>query len=293
MLYCPHGGAVLVRAWRCLPIVHRAAARARRDFRVRLRARKDTADFLSGLLVLTLILTNDDGIESPGLRALFDACQSMGRCIVVAPENAHSGVGHACTTHDPISVTRHADNWYAVGGTPVDCARLASTEIAPDLDWLISGINHGGNLGADSYISGTVAAAREAALLGHRAVAVSQYLLPDREIDWETSARWVQLVLEQLFELPAQEPSFWNINLPHLPEDAPAPELVFCGLDPGPLNVRFRVSGSLDQSALQAVYAGDYHSRSRRPGRDVDVCFGGQISVTNMPLDITGDSSTP
>lgn len=237
--------------------------------------------------MLTLVLTNDDGIEAPGLRALFDACQDLGKCVVVSPERPCSAIGHACTTHDTISLTRPADDWYAVGGTPVDCARLALTEIVPDADWLISGINRGGNLGADSYISGTVAAAREAALLGHPAAAVSQYVLPTLEIDWDTSARRARRVIERLLQLPRDDASFWNVNLPHLAAEAPAPEPVFCGLDPGPLNVRFRVSDTPGRNGMDAVFIGDYHGRSRHPGRDVDVCFGGQIAVTRIPVDLT------
>ena len=239
--------------------------------------------------MLTLLLTNDDGIDAPSLRALFEACGDFARCVVVAPKEPASGVGHQCTTHASIAVTRRAENWFAVDGTPVDCTRIALTEIAPDVDWVISGINRGGNLGADSYISGTLAAAREAALLGRAAVAVSQYIVARRELDWATSGRRARSVLEQLFAGPDRAPCLLNVNLPHLLRDAPPPEVVFCGLDPGPLNVSYRVSGSMDDDTFEAVYDGSYHGRSRHPGRDVDVCFGGQIAVTRIPVDLTGD----
>lgn len=239
--------------------------------------------------MLRLVLTNDDGIDSPALRALYDTCRTFTRCVVVAPSAPHSGVGHACTTHAPILVTRYADDWFAVAGTPVDCARLALTEIMTGADWVVSGINRGGNLGADSYISGTVAAAREAALLGRAAVAVSQYLVAGFEIDWTTSARRARGVLEQLFAGPDRAPCLFNVNLPHLAEDAASPRSVFCGLDPGPLDVRYRISGGLQNGGMEALFDGSYHERSRHPGRDVDVCFGGQIAVTKIPLDLTGE----
>ncbi len=239
--------------------------------------------------MLKFLLTNDDGIDAPSLRALFDACSDFARCVVVAPKEPASGVGHQCTTRASIAVKRRAENWFAVDGTPVDCTRIALTEIVPDVDWVVSGINRGGNLGADTYISGTLAAAREAALLGRAAAAVSQYLVAGRELDWATSARRARSVLEQILSGPDRAPCLFNVNLPHLEKDAPPPAAVFCGLDPGPLNVSYRVSGSLDDGTLEAVYDGNYHGRARRPGRDVDVCFGGQIAVTRIPVDLTGD----
>ncbi len=239
--------------------------------------------------MLTLALINDDGIDAPALRALFETCGDFGRCVVVAPAKAASGVGHQCTTDAPITVTRRSKDWYAVDGTPVDCSRIALTAIVPEVDWVVSGINHGGNLGADSYISGTVAAAREAALLGRAAVAVSQYIVPGRELDWRASARLARGVLERLFSAPDGAPCLFNVNLPHLEDGAPAPRAVFCGLDPGPLNVSYRVSGSREEDVIEAIYAGNYHERARHPGRDVDVCFGGHIAVTRIPVDLTGD----
>ncbi|MFN8641564.1 MAG: 5'/3'-nucleotidase SurE [Candidatus Binatia bacterium] len=229
---------------------------------------------------MRLIVTNDDGIDAPGLATLVAVAGGFGALAVVAPTGAQSGVGHQITTAAPIAVERLAPRRYRVAGTPADCARLALTRLAADADWLLSGINHGGNLGADVYTSGTVAAAREAALLGRPAIAVSHYVGRGRNVDWSVAARRLQPVLARLLMAPLAAGHFWNVNLPHPIDDAVAPAIVFCGLDTRPLAVRYRRDGAT------YVYTGDYHTRPRQPGRDVDVCMGGDIAVTKVTLEI-------
>ena len=232
---------------------------------------------------MRLIVTNDDGIEAPGLATLAAVAAAAGEVVVVAPDGAQSGVGHQVTTDAPILVQRLAPARYRVAGTPADCARLALTEVADDADWLLSGINHGGNLGADVYTSGTVAAAREAALLGRPAIALSHYVARGRAIDWALAARRIRPVLGLLLARPLEDGHFWNVNLPHPPDDAAEPAIVFCGLDTRPLGVRYRRQGAA------YVYTGDYHLRPRQAGRDVDVCMGGDIAVTKVTLEIAAE----
>jgi 5'-nucleotidase len=226
---------------------------------------------------MKLLLTNDDGIDAPGLAALLAAARPLGDAVVVAPVAAHSGCSHRVTTDEPIRVVRRPSG-YAVEGTPADCVRVALHEIAPGPAWVLSGINAGGNLGADVYISGTVAAAREAVLHGVPAVALSHYRKRGREIDWARAARWVEAVLRDLTVKPWRPGLIWNVNLPHLEPGDPDPEIVLCRLDPAPLPLDFRRDGELWH------YAGNYHGRRREPGADVDVCFRGQIAVTRMEL---------
>jgi 5'-nucleotidase len=142
------------------------------------------------------------------------------------------------------------------------------------VDWVLSGINAGGNLGADVYTSGTVAAVREAVLLGRPGIALSHYKRRDLDFDWARAARWVLPVLRELLGRPPEPGTFWNINLPHLGADAADPAVVFCPLDQGPLPISFRRDGE------HFIYAGNYHERPRRPGGDVEVCFNGQIAVS-------------
>lgn len=230
---------------------------------------------------MKLILTNDDGIDAPGLRALESALQGLGSLIVVAPKHPQSGVGHQVTTQSPIRVDELESGRFRVAGTPADCARIALTQIAPDAAWLLAGINEGANLGADVYTSGTVAAAREATLLGCRAIAVSQYVAKNRPIDWDLTARLVAPILHALLSHPLKPGDLLNVNFPHLTEHHTGMKVVFCPLDTRPHGVRYRRDGG------HLTYAGDYHARPRQRGRDVDVCLGGNIAVTPIPLDVT------
>jgi 5'-nucleotidase len=206
---------------------------------------------------MKLLLTNDDGIDAPGLLALQTVAVQLGEPVVVAPVETLSGCSHRVTT---------------------DCVRVGLHSLAADAAWVLSGINQGGNLGADVWHSGTVAAAREAVLHGWQAVALSHYHKKGRPIDWQRAAAWVLPLLRCLLDEPGKPGSFWNVNLPHLAPDEPDPEPVFCRLDPSPLPLSFHG----DSTALS--YNGDYHARQRKSGTDVDVCFGGQIAVSRIHL---------
>jgi 5'-nucleotidase len=236
-------------------------------------------DTMADRAELLLVLTNDDGVDAPGLGAMARAAQGLGRRRVIAPQGAVSGCGHQVTTHAPIRVTTREPDCFVVAGTPVDCVRLAVHGLAPNLDWVLSGINAGGNLGTDVYHSGTVAAAREAAILGRRGIAVSHFIVRGRPIDWTWAAVQAGRVLRELLARPSEPGTYWNVNLPHPAPGDPEPEIVFCPLYPSPLPVDYRVEGDL------ATYSGEYQSRARQPGRDVAVCFGGHIAVTLLRLD--------
>jgi 5'-nucleotidase len=227
---------------------------------------------------MRLLLTNDDGIDAPGLEALYAAARPLGDLVVAAPVGALSGCSHRVTTQGPILIRERGSERYAVEGTPADCVRVALHAMAPDAAWVFSGINQGGNLGADVWHSGTVAAVREAVLHGFPGIAVSHYHKKGQPIDWPRAATQVGQLLRHLLEQPWEPGVFWNVNLPHLEPGAPDPEVVFCRLDPAPLPLSFRREGE----ALH--YDGDYHGRRRTPGKDIDVCFGGRIAVTRLTL---------
>lgn len=237
----------------------------------------------------SLLLTNDDGVDAPGLEALRAAVQGFGASRVVAPCGPFSGCGHRVTTDEPIAVKRLGPGRDAVAGTPADCVRLALHHLAPDLSWVLAGINAGGNLGTDIYHSGTVAAVREAVIHGRPGIALSHYIARGRLIDWSAAARRVRAVLARLLDIPWEPGTFWNVNLPHLEPGAAEPEIVFCPLDPSPLPLRYRIEGD------HALYVGVYQDRARHPSCDVDVCFRGQIAVTliRMLLDSTDRASPP
>ena len=229
---------------------------------------------------MKFLLTNDDGIEAPGLLALERAMSPLGECVVVAPDQHLSGCGHQTTMHRPLAVSRISDNRYAVDGTPVDCVRIGLGHVAPVSDWIVSGINEGGNLGADLYRSGTVAAVREGALLGKPGIAISQYRRRDSAADWDRALRWTADVVRLLLAKPAETGVFWNVNLPDPLSPSISPEMIFCEMDPHPLPIAYRLVEGRYRYAL------NYHERPRSVGHDVDVCFSGAIAITRnvMPL---------
>ncbi len=139
---------------------------------------------------MRVIITNDDGIDAPGIEAMCTAAALLPHLevIVVAPQAAWSGCGHTLTTGKTFAVEQRANNqWnqrqWAVAGTPADCVRAALTHLAPAAQAVLSGINHGGNLGFDVHCSGTVAAAREAASHGVRGIACSHYVRRGMSVD--------------------------------------------------------------------------------------------------------------
>lgn len=228
---------------------------------------------------LNILLTNDDGVDAEGLAALRAAAQTIGQPLIVASADCHSGGGHRVTKHSPLRIAQRDDACFVVDGTPADCVRLGLFRIAPRTDWVLAGVNHGGNLGADVYMSGTVAAVREGVLHGRPGIAVSHYHRKGIDpLDWPRATRWLSPILRDLVTRPWEPGTFWNVNLPHLPASAPDPEIIFCPVDPSPLPLSFRADGD----AL--VYNGNYHERPRRPGADVDVCFGGRVAVSLVRL---------
>jgi len=223
-----------------------------------------------------MILTNDDGVTAPGIKALQTAINGNG--IIIAPETELSGCGHQVTTQRGLKLQRHSEQVYSVDGTPVDCVRLALTQLFPNTEWVISGINAGGNLGADIYISGTVAAVREAVLLGKKGIAISHWRKKPLAIDWTLAARWSAMVLEQLWDIPLPSNCYWNVNLPHLDPGSDDPKLVFCEGGTQPLPVHYSFDGE------RYYYQGEYGKRVRPTGTDVDVCFSGNIAVSKLKL---------
>ena len=231
---------------------------------------------------MTVILTNDDGIDAPGINALEKAVIRLNpdnqSSVIVAPQTQHSGCGHQVTTNRGIQVSQKSTNAYAVAGTPADCSRLAINQLVAKPSWVLSGINAGGNLGTDVYISGTVAAVREAAFHGVGGIAISHRIKRPLQIDWDWAIAWTVKVLADLMERSLEPGCFWNVNLPHLEPGAKDPELIFCQPSTDSLPVNYLIEGDT------YYYHGEYHKRDRSPGTDVDVCFSGNIAITKLSL---------
>ena len=225
---------------------------------------------------MTVILTNDDGIDAPGIRALLQAVNGAG--ILVAPNDHYSGCGHQVTTTQPIRVEKRSEQEYAIVGTPADCSRIALNYLFPDTKMVLSGINSGGNMGVDVYISGTVAAIREAAFYRVPGIAVSQYKKGRIPINWQRSAVLTARVLSDLANRPYRPGFYWNVNLPSVELDVPDPEIIFCEPCTQPLPSDFRIEGNA------FYYCGNYGQRKRDRGSDVDVCLSGNIAITQLSI---------
>jgi 5'-nucleotidase len=232
---------------------------------------------------LKIVITNDDGIDAPGLDTLFQCMRPLGDIVTVAPRQPQSGVAHRVTTREPIHFHQLQTDRFSIDGTPADCARIALKRFVPDADWLISGINPGANLGSDVYNSGTVAAAREATILGCRAIAISQYIARDRQIDWAATGYHARLVLKMLLGRHLLPGHFWNVNLPHPHGIDTELSYEFCGLDTHPHQYTYQQQGD----AL--MYTGTIHERPRDPVKDVAVCFDeGKIAITCLAVGTPG-----
>ncbi|MCH5377348.1 MAG: 5'/3'-nucleotidase SurE [Planctomycetes bacterium] len=234
---------------------------------------------------MNLLLTNDDGVQADGLAALERAMAPFGTVYVVAPRNPFSGCGHQVTTHRPLNRERLGDGRFAVDGSPADCTRLGILRLAPRCDWVLAGINAGGNLGVDIHMSGTVAAAREAAMLGHRAIAFSQYRRRRGEFRWDRAGRIATQVFQRLRELPLPSGCFWNVNFPDTEHEVAEPDMIICNPDRYPLAIDYEQIGD------QFHYRGIYQNRRFRPDTDVDRCFRGYVTVSQLSSAVTGCSS--
>ncbi len=231
-----------------------------------------------------VLITNDDGVHADGLRALKAAAQLLGaRCTIVAPAQEQSQCGHRVTTHEPLRVQHLSADVISVHGTPADCVRVALFALNLKPDWILSGINHGGNMGQDIVISGTVAAAREAAYHGFKAMALSHYLVKGVPLDWQRMASWASDVLREL-SLEAVEPGrFWNVNFPHHPPgDQARPHMRHTLPARSPLAVSFRAEPA--GSEVLHHYTGRYADRPQDEGSDVRACFGGDIAVSLLQI---------
>lgn len=162
---------------------------------------------------LLILITNDDGVDAPGLKALRSVLVPLGRVVVAAPAEERSASSQALTIHHPIRVKMTGEDSFAITGTPADCVILALRKLLPrPPDVVVSGINHGPNLGEDVLYSGTVGAAREAALSGCPALAIS--LVSRREEDYAPAARFTARLIRELFPGKMPPGTCLNVNVP-------------------------------------------------------------------------------
>ena len=165
---------------------------------------------------MDILITNDDGIHAEGLQALAEAVKPLGDVTIIAPDREQSATSHSLTLHRPLRINRLRENMLSVDGTPTDCVLLGVHGFLKRTPGLVlSGINHGPNMGEDVSYSGTVAAAMEGTFLGIPSVAVS--LATWTPQDWEPAKRIVHTLLRGLLERGIPQRLCLNINIPPVP----------------------------------------------------------------------------
>jgi len=232
-----------------------------------------------------ILVTNDDGVRSPGVRALAAALSEHGRVVVVAPDRNRSAVGHALTLERPLRAEEIKPDVFAVDGTPTDCVLIGINQLLDQPpDFVLSGVNHGPNMGEDVLYSGTVAAAMEGTILGIPAIAVSySSRAADRIPGYADVLTDLIGALVRRSDFP--EETFFNINLP----DVPADELN--GVRVTTLGRRVYADSLTrreDPSGREYFWIGGGVSRwSGRDDSDFRAVQAGYVSVTPLHLDLT------
>lgn len=233
---------------------------------------------------MRILVTNDDGIASPGITALAKALAAIGEVWIVAPDRERTAVAHAVTLHKPLRLHELSPRMYAVNGTPVDCVNLALLKVMPKPPAIVvSGINKGVNLGDDVMYSGTVSAAMEGTILGIPSVAVSQEGADTFRfgVGATYAVRVVRLVLAH--GLP--EETLVNVNIPNRPQRGISGVRVTCLS-----RRRFQnpIIEKLDPHGRKYYWiAGKRTSWSRSKDADHEAIEEGFVSITPIRLDTT------
>ncbi|OGR89988.1 MAG: 5'/3'-nucleotidase SurE [Elusimicrobia bacterium RIFCSPHIGHO2_02_FULL_57_9] len=230
-----------------------------------------------------ILLVNDDGINGPGLSALHSAMRRIGQTIVVVPSQERSADSHSLTLHKPIRVHRAGSDIYALNGSPADCARLGILEIFKSkVDLVVSGINHGHNLGEDVIYSGTVAGAREANLLNVPSIAFSQDFNSDA---YRLSAAFAAKLARQVLRHGLPPGIFLNVNFPP-PIKGKLGRAVIARL--GRRIYSKEVTSRFDPRGGKYYWlAGRSVSGLNTKGTDVSAIAAGHIPITPLHLDST------
>jgi 5'-nucleotidase len=231
-----------------------------------------------------ILLSNDDGYQSPGLEQLAKALAPLATITVVAPERDRSGASNSLTLTRPLRVRRSDNGFFYVDGTPTDCVHLAVTGLMDrQPDMVIAGINRGANLGDDVLYSGTVAAAMEGRFLGAPAIAISLVGRPSTH--FATAAQIAVRLVERLRHEPLPADTILNVNVPDLPAESLA------GYEATRLGHRHK--------AEPAVRASDPHGEpvywvgapgpeaDAGPGTDFHAIRERRVSITPLHIDLT------
>ena len=235
---------------------------------------------------MRVLVSNDDGVDAPGIRVLAERLGAVGQVTVVAPDRDRSGASNSLTLDAPIRASRMDNGYYRVAGTPTDCVHLALAgmlDYEPDI--VVSGINNSANLGDDVIYSGTVSAAMEGRFLGLPAIAVSLVSKDHHGIHYDSAANAVLLLMNRLLVDPLPADTILNVNVPDLPWDE------IRGFEVTRLGKRHRSAPCIKQTDPRGKTiwwigpAGDVDDAG--PGTDFNAVRRGYVSVTPIHVDLT------
>lgn len=241
--------------------------------------------------LMRILITNDDGVNAYGLSVLERIARTLSDDLtVVAPEFDQSGVAHSLSLNDPLRMREVSPGHYAVKGTPTDCVLMGLHKIMADRkpDLILSGVNHGHNLAEDVFYSGTVAGAREGAIMGIASIAMSQGFPPGARdaIPWACAETHGPRILKRLIEAGVPRDRLINVNFPGVqPEDVKGVTVTRQGRrDMSVVSLEERIDGR------HRPYFWIRYGRSRvtpPEGTDLDAVYNGRISITPLQLDLT------
>jgi 5'-nucleotidase len=245
------------------------------------------------LATARILIANDDGIESPGLKLLTKVARALAPDVwVVAPEQEQSGASHSLTLYRPLRVRKLGPRRFAVDGTPTDCVLLAVNVILKDKrpTLLLAGVNAGGNLGEDVTYSGTVAAAMEATLLDVPAIAMSQHVADDHPVRWATAQAYAAQVIRRLTALPWPRQTLINVNFPDV---APDKVTGIVATAQGKRKIGDNLEERVDPRGRPYYWIGPMSeaaagaSAACGPGTDLGAIAEGKVTLTPVCLDLT------
>ncbi len=237
---------------------------------------------------MKILLSNDDGYHAAGLAALAHRLGALADTVIVAPDRNQSGSSHSLTLDNPLRVGRTDQGVYFVNGTPTDCVHVAITGLlAEEPDMVVSGVNHGANLGDDVLYSGTVAAAVEGRFLGLPAIAVS--LVADDLEYLDTAAQAAAQLVQKLQTESLPADTILNVNVPSRPFDQLA------GFRSTRLGFRHRAEPIVphtDPKGRTVYWVGPAGvGQDAGPGTDFHAVANGYVSVTPLQVDLTNHAS--
>lgn len=243
---------------------------------------------LPDLSAARILVSNDDGINAPGIKVLERIARSLSRDVwVVAPETEQSAAGHSLTIRRPLRVRQLARRRWAVDGTPTDAVLLGIRHIIKDRrpDLVLSGVNRGANLGDDITYSGTVAAAMEAVILGIPAIAFSQVAAPDQPVRWATAEHWAAGIVRRAAAAGWGRNVLINVNFPDVAHGHVGGIEVTCQ---GKRKIGEQLVERFDPRGEPYVWIGAQRAEDRSvPGTDLEAVSRGAISLTPLCVDLT------